>query len=309
MKNARSSILSRIPLIFLMVWTVVLVASCEEKDLVFAGESIDVKVEFDWRNAPEATPEGMTLIFFPADGKSLSWRFDISEREGGEIELLSGVYNVIAFNNDLPGVEFSNTANYDLFSATARSVSDILTSPTGMLYSARCSEVALFPVDGHPGIITLKPDSLSTVYHICLDSVTGTERIKTANAVINGLARSVNLRLQRNSAETCSLYTPLHISSVSRGKLESVTTGFGIPDIPDPNISLEVIVTTSHGKYSKSFDITDQIMNSKHSKDVYIHIDGLDIPAADTPTDPDGNPDVGISVGVDGWQLIEVIYS
>ena len=66
-----------------------------------------------------------------------------------------------------------------------------------------------------------------------------------------------------------------------------------------------MIVTTSHGKYSKTFDVTDQVMNSKYPKDVYIHIKGLDIPEADTPSDPD----VGISVGVDGWQLIEITYS
>ncbi len=50
-------------------------------------------------------------------------------------------------------------------------------------------------------------------------------------------------------------------------------------------------------------------MNSKHPKDVYINIKGLDIPEADDPTNPDGNSDVGISVGVDGWQLIEIFYS
>ena len=72
---------------------------------------------------------------------------------------------------------------------------------------------------------------------------------------------------------------------------------------------MEIIVTTSHGKYSKTFDVTDQIMNSMHPKDVYINIKGLDIPAADTPTNPDSKDDVGISVGVDGCQLIEIIYS
>ena len=50
-------------------------------------------------------------------------------------------------------------------------------------------------------------------------------------------------------------------------------------------------------------------MNSKYVKDVNINIKGLDIPASDTPTNPDGNHGVGISVGVDGWQLIEIIYS
>lgn len=267
-----------------------------------------VKVEFDWENAPHADPEGMTLFFFPADRNSLSWRFDISNRDGGDIELLSGVYNVLAFNNDLPGLEFLNTENYDLFTATSRVVADSLSSPTGILYAATLSNVALFPTGEHPRIVRLQPTLLSTTYHICIDSVSGSQRIKTATAIIKGLAKSVNLQSEHNSKESCCLLAPLHISNENREQLETVTTGFGNPEIPNPKITLDIIVTTSHAKYSKSFDVTDQVMNSKHTKDVYININGIDIPESDIPAEPDGN-DIGISVGVDGWQLIEIIYS
>lgn len=309
MKNVTSRIMSRASLLILTAWAIGMLAACRQKDIVYFGEKVKVLVEFDWLNAEGADPEGMTILLFPADGMSKLWRFDIAGRDGGEIELLSGEYRVLAFNNDLPGVSFTDTDSYDKCSATARSSGDSLTYPTGMLYSAHLSTACIFSTGGSRPVITLTPDSLSTVYHIRLDSVSGTERIKTANAVIKGLARSVNLQLQRNSEEVCSLSAPLHISPERRSILEAVTTGFGLPDIPRPQIILEVIVTTSHGKYSKSFDVTDQVMNCKHLKDVYINISGLDIPAADTPVDPDDNPDVGISVGVDGWQLIEIIYS
>ena len=307
MKNARSSILNRIPII-LMGW-MALLAACAEKDLVYGGEEVDVKVDFDWEDAIEAKPEGMTLIFFPADSSSMSWRFDIPGHDGGEIKMLSGVYNILAFNNDLPGVEFTNTDSYELFSAGARSVSDSLTSPTGMLYSATLREVALFPSDGKTQFIRLKPASLSSVYHISLDSVSGMQRIKTATAILRGVARSVCLCVQRNSVDTCCMSMPLHIAPDRHDRLEAVAAGFGNPDVTDPGFYLDVIVTTSHARYSKTFDVTEQIVNSRHPKDVYINIKGLDIPAADTPADPDGGHDVGISVGVDGWQLIEIIYS
>ena len=305
MKNAMISILSRIPILIITVGTAILAASCSEKDIVFVGEDINVMVEFDWQEAAEANPEGMTLILFPADGKSKSWRFDISGRDGGQIELLSGIYNVLVFNNDLPGIEFSNTDNYYLFSANARNIEESLTSPTGMLYSAALSGVALFPAKDAPQVIRMKPKPLSTSYHITIDSVSGTQRIRTANAVMRGIARSVCLSLQCNSTDTCCISTPMHIVQGRSDRLATIATGFGNPDIIDPKIFLDVIVTTSHGKYSKTFDVTDQVMNSKHPKDVYINIKGLDIPEADTPTDPD----VGISVGVDGWQLIEITYS
>ncbi|MDE6561265.1 MAG: DUF5119 domain-containing protein, partial [Muribaculaceae bacterium] len=250
MKNARASIMSRIPILILTVWTAILAASCTEKDIVFDGENINVIVEFDWQEATEANPEGMTLILFPADGKSKSWRFDISGRDGGQIELLSGIYNVLVFNNDLPGIEFTNTDDYNLFSANARNISDSLTSPTGMLYSAALSDVALFPTEDAPQVIRMKPDPLSTAYHITIDSVSGTQRIRTAYAVMRGIARSVCLCLQCNSTDTCSISTPMHIAQGRPDRLETVATGFGNPDIVDPKIFLDVIVTTSHGKYS-----------------------------------------------------------
>ena len=309
MKNTGARILSCFPILILSVWAIGMLTACRQKDLVYAGDPVKVMVRFDWRKAAAADPEGMTLLFFPADMNSQFWRFDITGREGGEIELLSGEYRVLAYNNDLPGISFTDTDSYDRYSATVRSIVDSISSPTGLLYSAHLSTANIYNSPDAVPTITLTPDSLSTVYHIRLDSVSGTERIKTANAVIKGLARSVNLQLQRNSEDCCSLMAPLRISTERHSILETVITGFGNPDIPDPKITLEVLVTTSHGKYSKSFDVTDQVMNYNHPKDVYISIKGLDIPAVDIPTDPDGNPDVGIAVGVDGWQLIEIIYS
>ena len=179
-----------------------------------------------------------------------------------------------------------------------------------MLYAASLTSQALFNAGDKKALtISMSPDSLATDYHIRLDSISGTQRIKTATAILKGLARGVCLQLKCNSEQTCCVSAPLHIDPLCHTRLETVATGFGNPDITDPKISLEIIVTTSHGKYSKTFDVTDQIMNSKYPKDVYLNIKGLDIPAADTPTNPDGKDDVGISVGVDGWQLIEIIYS
>lgn len=282
--------------------------ACRQKDLVYSLEPMRVAVDFDWTYAEGADPEGMTILFFSADPDSQPWRFDIARRDGGDIEIMPGRYSVLAYNSDLPGVDFIDKDSFDRFSATVRSASDSLAAPSGMLYAANLPKVVIRNTFGSRQILTLTPDSLSTVYTIRLDSVTGTERIKTAKAVLKGLARSVCLRLNQNSTETCDIVAPLQISRPNRSVLETVTTGFGNPDIPDPAIALEVIVTTSHGTYKKSFDVTRQVMNSINPKNVYIHISGLDIPAADNPADPGGDG-VGIAVGVDGWQVVEITYS
>lgn len=297
------------PVIIMIVGIGYFLSACSQKDVDYDVDMLKVAVEYDWTDAHHADPEGMTVLFFPADSESQSWRFDLPGSQGGEVEVLPGIYNILSFNNDLPGIDFTDKDYFNLFSAAARLISDSIATPPGMLYSAHSQSVRIYNTNGRPHLIKLRPDSLSTVYHIRLDSVSGTQRIKTATALIKGLARSVCLQRGRNSKDTCCVSAPLYIDPACNTRLQTVTTGFGNPDVPKPKIFLEVIATTSHAKYSKSFDITDQVMNSKSTKDVYIVIKGLDIPAADPPTDPEGNPDVGISVGVDGWQLIEIIYS
>ena len=292
---------------FLSMLSAALMASCRQKDLVSPDEIVRVMVDFNWRNADEAEPEGMTVLFFPADGDSHSWRFDIPGR-GGEVELFPGLYRVLAYNSDLPGVQIANTDNYDTCEATVRMMSDTLSHSTGMLYGASLSSVAVGSDHGRLPTIKMTPDSLATVYHIRVDSVSGTHRIKTARAIINGIASSVCLRLQRNSETTCCVSTTLQIEPDARSTLKAVATGFGNPSIPNPRITLDVMITTTHAVYKKSFDVTDQVMNSSNPRDVNIYIQGMNIPEADIPDNPDDN-DVGISVGVDGWQVIEITYS
>ncbi|MDE6770939.1 MAG: hypothetical protein K2J78_14540 [Muribaculaceae bacterium] len=56
------------------------------------------------------------------------------------------------------------------------------------------------------------------------------------------------------------------------------------------------------GGYEKSFDVTEQVINSFYPHNVYININGLTLP--DEPTiDPD---EVGMKVDVEGWKVIEV---
>ena len=159
------------PVAFLTMLAAALLASCRQKDIVSPDEMIRLMVDFNWRNAYEAEPEGMTVLFFPADGDSPSWRFDIPGR-GGEVELFPGLYRVLAYNNDLPGVVMANTDSYDICEATVRMMSDTLSHCTGMLYGASLSSVAIGRGHGRLQAIRLTPDSLATVYHIRVDSVT-----------------------------------------------------------------------------------------------------------------------------------------
>lgn len=61
--------------------------SCVHKELCYHHpHSATVRVEFDWRDAPEASPDGMCVYFYPSGGGGVR-RVDFSGRRGGEVEL------------------------------------------------------------------------------------------------------------------------------------------------------------------------------------------------------------------------------
>jgi len=91
----------------------VLLSSCEHKELCYQHPHLkSVRVAFDWRDAPDASPKGMCVYFYPAAGGE-GQRFDFRGTDGGEVKLRVGSYRVICYNNDTEAVLFHDTNNFD----------------------------------------------------------------------------------------------------------------------------------------------------------------------------------------------------
>ncbi len=82
--------------------------SCQHKPLWYLDPyNVTVKVEFDWRNAPDGDPRGMCVFFYPVEFEGqVQRRYDFTGREGGEIEIPIGKYHVLCYNNDTEAVQF-----------------------------------------------------------------------------------------------------------------------------------------------------------------------------------------------------------
>ena len=89
----------------LMVLSMIFV-SCEHKELCYSHpHSTKVSVVFDWSQMPAAyTPGGMRVIFYPRSGGEEIVR-DFVGKRGGCVEIPSGVYDVVCFNNDTQRVK------------------------------------------------------------------------------------------------------------------------------------------------------------------------------------------------------------
>ena len=84
------------------ICSIVLLPSCEHKELCYHHPHTKiVKVAFDWRDAPNASPEGMCVYFYPQGGNDTKpRRYDFFGKTGGEIDIPVGKYRVLCYNND-----------------------------------------------------------------------------------------------------------------------------------------------------------------------------------------------------------------
>ena len=101
---------------FLLASLILLLAGCNHKEFCYKHpHSARVKVVFDWRDAPDANPDGMCVFFYPEDGGEYR-RYDFNNTTGGEIELTLGRYRIICYNNDTETVYFTGMSRYDTHS-------------------------------------------------------------------------------------------------------------------------------------------------------------------------------------------------
>ncbi len=303
-------------ILFILSW----LTSCSHKDILcYGNDPVPMTVRFMWDNAPSANPDGMTLYFFPISDGTRIWRFDISGRDGGSVELPLGAYRFLAFNNDLSGIDFSGQDEYSHLTATARKslVADLI-RPTGMLYGGSADYLEVTPCgiiytarDGivkecRQGLLRCYTDSLNCVYNVVLSGCKGLENMRSATCYLNGIASSLLVTSDHPEGEPATTAFILERMDGSEATvLKGSTTVFGFVDSPSPCVTLTLAVVRTDGtSVKKSFDVTEQVINSSNPHNVYIKLNGIEIPDGDIPDNPGG--DVGIEVGVDGWQVIEI---
>ncbi|WP_301385015.1 DUF5119 domain-containing protein [uncultured Duncaniella sp.] len=298
----------------LMLMVALFLSSCHHREIECpAGVAGQIEVRFMWDYAPDASPDGMTLYFFPLDAYGQIWRFDIAGRDGGPVALPLGRYRLLAYNNDLSRVNFTNRDSFEDFTANAGVVSEGTVSPPGMLYAGMVEmiDITMCGVeyvkpdgsikDCNQGLVRCYPRRLSTVYTIEVRNVSGLEYLRSASVRLDGLAPALRMVSDEPLGEAVGenvLLSPDAAASM----LSGVMTGFGSAPGASEH-QLTVTVTRTDGKsFAKSFDVTSQVLNSSDSKNVLIVVDGLKIP--DDVTPPFAREDVGIEVGVDGWNEI-----
>ncbi|MCM1077520.1 MAG: DUF5119 domain-containing protein [Bacteroides sp.] len=302
-----------------LMMTALAMTSCRHKEIACpGGEAGVITVKFIWDNAPEAAPDGMTLYFFSLEDGGRVWRYDIAGRDGGSVELPSGSYRLLAYNNDLPRISFSDINSYNTFTANAAFSGSGTVYPPGTLYVGTVEALTVTPCgveyvtpDGdikqcNQGLIRCYPRRLTVNYTIKVRGMKGLKHLRSASAKLSGLAPSLGLvddLPSGNAVSQIATLTPSTPDSLLTGQM----SGFGTAPDSSGNFLTVTIVRSDGKNYVKTFDVTGQVVNSMNVKDVLIVVEGFEIPDDVGPSKPD--TDVGIEVDIDGWDVINIDLS
>lgn len=334
-RNARSRSL-RVRLLALCC--LCLLESCHQKELLYpASMMIDISVVFDWTDAPDANPEGMTVIFFPTGGEGRIWRYELAGASGGTVSLPAGSYRMLAFNNDTKYISYDGTSELSTYDAfTARSAlswpeSVVSTFPEIASYTAYHSPDALYcgtaenisvtlcnlsytPVgfgdDYPPGeiktcekhIIRCRPQPRTCTYTCIYRNVQNAGSLSRGYLMLSGLSPSELIADDvLSSAQAVSLFS----ATRTNNEISGTTRGFGISANPDtPQYLYLIAILTDGTVLTFRHDVSTQITQYPDKRNVVIIIDGLGLPYV-KPDTPD-EPTTGFVPEIEDWELVIV---
>lgn len=271
-------------------------ASCVKDTLYAPAKGAPLTIEFDWRNAPEGNPAGITLWFYDLDQPSLPpVRFDVEGKERATVEIAAGRYNVVAYNGDSEATAAEQTESYHTHMLTSRpsTLLDVLPGldydkmlprPAGTedepivaapepLWGCCVEEVKVRRDNGIAQTLTLPMRRLTYRYTFEIRNIAGLENVTHLCAAITGMAPSISLHDMRSTGKPGTI--PLEASIVDSTTIRGEFHTFGrISDTRADEIHLMGLYmwlkggsTYTYGMDGDElFDITDQLLHDPGDK-------------------------------------------
>ena len=291
--------------LILLLGTMLSLFSCTHKELCMEHPHMaPLRLEFDWRDAPSADPDGMCVFFYPLEGGEPR-RFDFSDLSGGRISLAVGSYKVICYNNDTERVYFGYTSDFAMHSVFTPNTDLFaplgLTSKAGVVPRADASErvvstpdmlwgcsVELVEVpevlegEAEERVITLYPHRLVRNYTLRVLNCEGLKYAEQMCGSIYGMSGGLFFASELNFEENVTL--PFECYKADETTIEAKFLTFGDnPNVCNPHSVLLYIWMTDgkircYGLDDAKFDVSAQVHGAADPYDVLLVIDGLDLP-------------------------------
>lgn len=297
--------------------------SCEHKELCYDhAHTVDLKVVFDWRNAPDADPASMSLYLFPtAGGEAL--RYEFTDCRGGTVRVPVGSYEALCLNSDTENISYRNSGQRTSFEVTTQPTSllgnlsglgvrsegaprpegtedEPVVLPPDMLWSDCSGEefIELAQKDGQS--IVLYPKVSVSRYTVEIRNAENLKYVSGISGSLSGMAESLYPGVGCDATCETGATIPFEVA-VSADK--TVVTGglsaFGCPSARNTHTLTVYAVLSDGSKWYYTYDVTEQIHSAPDPRNVHIILDGLPLPK---PIVNGG----GFQPDVDEWQTEEI---
>lgn len=296
--------------------------SCEHKDLCYDhSDAVDVEVVFDWCNAPDASPESMSLYLFPAGGGE-ALRYEFTDCRGGTIRVPVGGYEALCLNSDTENIDYRNTAQRTSFEVMTRTTSLLgglsglgvrsegVPRPEGteservvlcpdMLWSDHAEGVVLAQQSA-TRTITLSPQQSVSSYTVEIRNAENLKYVSGISGSLSSMAESLYPGMGCDATCERSVTVPFDVEiSADKTAVAGRLFAFGCPTTRNIHTLTVYAVLSDASKWYYTYDVTDQIHSAPNQRDVHIVLDGLPLPK---PIVNGG----GFQPDVDEWQSEQI---
>lgn len=208
-----------------------------------------VRISPDWSRDPQAAPASLVVWFYSLDDTDRQpICAEFTGCDGGEVELPTGKYNVIVYNNDTDLTHADSQGEFHTHLLTTREGSiqelvagtpadEVLPRPIGTehepvmmspeaVWGSSMAEVTISE-EKNGQLQTLQPSMhrLTFRYTFEIRNVQGLKNVTHLCALITGMAPSLTLHDRKSSGEPCSIPLVAHIADDTTIKGEFYTFG------------------------------------------------------------------------------------
>ena len=302
-----------------LITCILFLTGCSQRELCYDHSHVSpVYVEFDWSQAPDATPKTMVVWFFSTTSDE-SYRFELTD--GGtesraqfdsRINVRPGTYYVLCHNGTTDNnyeegrtfdgyriVTHGNSVPAPMNRSENAPLPDgadsqpVRTQPSTVYAHTLDGAVTIEPAATTEKHIRFTPVEVTSLYDVIITGVENLTADTEASAVITGLAEGWHPGYSRpTGTEVVIPFSLNHCGSdCLRGSL--VTFGDNAPH----DVKHCLRVYTSY-KYYYDFDVTEAIHKAGDSKHIEINLNGIKLPVSGQG---------GMSPGVGGWEDAEDI--
>ena len=304
--------------------------SCEHKELCYHHAHLaTVRVEFDWRDAPDADPAGMCIWFYPVDSDEAPTRVDIVGKEGGYVTVTRGKYNIIAYNNDNETTYFNRCNDFSTLEVTSFSGGlfeplgysgypasrgepvttcpevmwictsvDVKISESGVSYicvpESEKEDYIGLPIERSELVITLFPHDVVSTYTFEIHGVEGREDIYQVSGSLSSMSPSLTLHDESQGEELVTLPFGVESDDFAAPMTGGFLTFGCNKDCHDSHSFLLYVWRTDGTRWYYNIDVTEQIRTAANPRRIHMVIECTMEPET-------FDFEEGSDVDIDGW--------